>query len=69
MVWKNSAMTIAMTPRISSTTPVLLTMVISRIPMLLITVVMTSRITPRMTAFCAPVGEVGEEFAPDPPTI
>ena len=60
----NSVITMAMTPRISRTTPVLLMIAISRIPMMLIAVVTASKMTPSSTAFRAPLTEVGEEFPP-----
>src|ERR1700722_15559198 len=60
----NSVITMAMTPRISSTTPALLMIAISRIPMMLIAVVTASRMTPSSTAFLAPLTEVGEESPP-----
>ncbi len=65
--WNSKVATIAMTPRSSSTTPVLLTIDIRRTPMMLIVVVTASRITPSTTAFSAPVGDVGDGFAPAPP--
>ncbi len=40
-----------------------------RTPAMFTAVVITSRITPSSTAFCAPVAEATEESAPDPPTI
>src|ERR1700722_4563527 len=66
--WANSVITIAMTPRISSTTPVLLMIDISRMPMTLISVVTASNIIPSQRAFCAPVGLVGLLLAAEPPT-
>ena len=65
--WNSKVATIAITPRISSTTPVLLTIDIRRMPMMLIVVVTASRIRPSTTAFSAPVGDVGDGFAPAPP--
>ncbi len=50
-------------------TPTLVTRAISRTEMMLTTVVMSSMMQPRSTAFAAPVGERGAESAPDPPTI
>jgi len=50
-VARTSVITMAMTPRISRTTPVLLMIAISRIPMMLIAVVMASKMTPSSTAF------------------
>src|SRR6185437_7850155 len=60
----NSVITIAMTPRISRTTPALLMIAISRIPMMLITVVTVSKMTPSSTAFRAPLTDVGEGSPP-----
>jgi hypothetical protein len=65
---RKSAKTIAMTPRISSTTPVLLTMDMRRTPMMFTVVVIARRMIPRSTAFAAPVLDTGEESAADPPT-
>jgi hypothetical protein len=58
----------AITARISTMTPMLVAAAMCRIPAMFTIVVTTRRITPSRTAFWAPVAEVSEESAPDPPT-